>query len=80
VSGFGIVRTTVYFHKQTANRLGIAVSGVLTIRHGPLDLIEKNAGSISGMDSGLAATPHNEERKAYVPRKWRRGRCVGDAV
>ncbi|MFC4524714.1 hypothetical protein [Cupriavidus pinatubonensis] len=41
VSGFGIVHTTVYFHEQTANRLGIAVSGVLTIRHGPLDLIEK---------------------------------------
>ncbi|SPS02627.1 hypothetical protein CBM2634_U20032 [Cupriavidus taiwanensis] len=51
MSGFGIVRTTVYFHEQTANRLGIAVSGVLTIRHGPLDLIEKNAGKISGLDN-----------------------------
>ena len=50
MSGFGIVRTTVYFHKQTANRLGIAVSGVLTIRHGPLDLIEKKAGSVSGVN------------------------------
>lgn len=59
VSGFGIVHTTVYFHERTANRLGIAVSGVLTIRHGPLDLIEKNAGSISGVN--------NWHRKARLP-------------
>ena len=57
MSGFGIVRTTVYFHEQTANRLGIAVSGVLTIRHGPLDLIEKKAGAISGVNSGPRVDP-----------------------
>ena len=59
MSGFGIVHTAVYFHEQTANRLGIAVSGVLTIRHGPLDLIEKNAGSISGVN--------NWHQKSLIP-------------
>ena len=69
MSGFGIVRTTVYFHKQTATRLGIAVSGVLTIRHGPLDLIEKKAGAISGMNSEPCSTPpYGRIEGRFVPR------------
>jgi hypothetical protein len=72
VSGFGIVHTTIYSHEQTANRLGIAVSGVLTIRHGPLDLIEKNAGSISGLNNWR---PQGPSAGLWVLDLMRRGRC-----
>ncbi len=79
VSGFGIVLTTVHFHKQTADRLGIAVSGALTIRHCPLDLIEKT-GSISGLYIEATDNPFfGRCRCLGWPPTWRRGRCVGDA-